>query len=431
MYPDFQYLMQDLFGAPMPEWLSIFKVFGLMVAIAFMGAAYTLVQELKRKAKMGLFTPTLRETEIGKPASVNDLLFSAILGFFLGYKIGGMFGHWAEISPNPMGYLFSAQGNFIAGIIGALLLAAIKYIDKKKQQLPEPKIQKELVYPHHRVTEIVVLAAFGGLAGAKIFNALESWDDFVRDPAGSLLSSSGLTFYGGLIVATAILIYYARKHKFSFLHFADAIAPGLMLAYGIGRLGCQFAGDGDWGIYNSAYITEPNGMLKVATMPEYKQVLSLDSAYFVHEFGSLANVPSAHVPAPAGLPRWLFAMNYPHNVNNEGMAIAGCTGNYCAVLPVSVFPTPLWESIVCIGLFFVIWAVRKRFRYPFHLAGFYFILNGLERFFVEKIRVNYKYDLGFIHPTQAEIISSLLVLTGLCILLFYKPEKDKFPAQTA
>ena len=431
MYPDFQYLMQDIFGTPMPEWLSIFKTFGLMVAIAFMCAAIVLVSELKRKEKMGLMSPGLREYEVGKPASINDLLLSALLGFLLGYKIGGMFGHWTEVAPNPMGYLFSAQGNIIAGILGALIIGFAKYYDKKKDQLPEPKIKKELVYPHQRITEIVVTAAFGGLVGAKVFNALESWDDFIKDPAGSLLSSSGLTFYGGLIVATAILFYYARKHKFSFRHLCDAAAPALMLAYGVGRLGCQFAGDGDWGIYNSAYVTQPDATLKVATAPEYRLALSEDSLYFVHNFGSINNVPSIHAEAPGWLPRWLYAMNFPHNVNNDGMPIAGCTGNYCAVLPVGVFPTSIYEAIAGIGLFLLIWAVRRRFKYPLHLFGFYLILNGLERFFVEKIRVNFKYNLGFIHPTQAEIISTILALTGLSILLFYKPKKDKFPEETA
>ena len=72
--------------------------------------------------------------------------------------------------------------------------------------------------------------------------------------------------------------------------------------------------------------------------------------------------------------------------------------------------------------------MRNIFKYPLHLFGFYLILNGLERFFVEKIRVNYKYDWGFLQPTQAEIISTLLVLTGLSILLFYKPKKEVGPA---
>ena len=80
-----------------------------------------------------------------------------------------------------------------------------------------------------------------------------------------------------------------------------------------------------------------------------------------------------------------------------------------------------YEAIVCIGILFpFLWAVRKRFTQPLHLFGLYLIVNGLERFFVEKIRVNYKYDWGFIHPTQAEIISTCLVLIGIGILLFYK-----------
>ncbi len=54
-----------------------------------------------------------------------------------------------------------------------------------------------------------------------------------------------LTFYGGLIVAGSILIYDTRKHKIDIRHFADAVAPALMLAYGIGRLGCHFSGDDD------------------------------------------------------------------------------------------------------------------------------------------------------------------------------------------
>lgn len=122
-------------------------------------------------------------------------------------------------------------------------------------------------------------------------------------------------------------------------------------------------------------------------------------------------------------------MNYVHNVNNEGITIPGCTGNYCTALPVSVFPTALYEAIVCTGLFAFLWAIRKRFAQPLHLFGVYLILNGLERFFVEKIRVNYKYDWGFLHPTQAEIISAGLVLIGVAILLVYR--RKPVPAATA
>jgi len=60
------------------------------------------------------------------------------------------------------------------------------------------------------------------------------------------------------------------------------------------------------------------------------------------------------------------------------------------------------------------------------MFGLYLVFNGIERFLVETIRVNYKYNWGFIHPSQAEIISTLLVISGLGLLLFYKNKKEKF-----
>jgi prolipoprotein diacylglyceryltransferase len=49
-------------------------------------------------------------------------------------------------------------------------------------------------------------------------------------------------------------------------------------------------------------------------------------------------------------------------------------------------------------------------------------MNGVERFFIEKIRVNTKYDIWGFHPTQAEIISSLLVIGG-AVLIWYSRKK--------
>mgnify|MGYP006196991077 CR=1 FL=1 len=133
-----------------------------------------------------------------------------------------------------------------------------------------------------------------------------------------------------------------------------------MLAYGLGRLGCHFAGDGDWGIFNSAYITEPNGTLRAATMAEFQQRVLEAGQYFSSNFGT--HVPHKYAPAPGWLPDWMFAMSYAHNVNNEGMAIANCVGNYCAVLPAGVFPTPLYEFAACMILFAVLWSLRRKLK---------------------------------------------------------------------
>lgn len=413
MYPDFQHLLESLFGTDMPEWLSIFKTFGFFVAIAFLAAAYTLSLELKRKEALGLMQATTTTKIVGKPASKAELIWAIISGFLIGFKLIGIFGHVAEISPDPLGYIFSTNGSLIGGLAGAAVLFYLKYSEKKKQELPEPKEQQTTTHPHQRALEILLIAAIAGMAGAKIFNAFETWDQFLADPIGSLFSSAGLTFYGGLIVATISLYFYSRKHDIPFKHLCDAAAPGLILAYGIGRLGCHFAGDGDWGIFNSAYITNPDGSLYLAAKGEFQEVASRISA----RYSDIVTIPHIYAPAPSWAPDWLYGMNYPHNVNNDGVLIQGCTGSYCGVLPVSVFPTPIYEFFTCMILFAILWGLRTKMNYPLQLFGIYLIMNGLERFFIEKIRVNYKYDLGFIQPTQAEIISTVLVITGLAMLL--------------
>lgn len=421
MYPDFQVLVQKLLGIDAPSWLSLFKTFGLFVALGFMAAAYVLVADLKRKEKMGLFQPTISTIEVGKPATPNELLWSAIIGFLLGHKLGGFFGNWESIGPNPMGYLFSIEGNFLVGIVFAGIMTYMKYSEKKKEELPEPKTISVATYPHHRISEFVVAAMIAGIGGAKLFNAFETWDDFIKNPIANLISSSGLTFYGGLITAGIVILIYARKHKISIPHLLDSFGPAMIIAYGIGRIGCQLAGDGDWGIFNSAYVTQTNGNLAVAKPKEFIAALHNSPEYMgmmAQQYGGVDKIPHIYQLAPKWLPDWLFAMNYPNNVNNEGMLLTGSIGNYNAVLPVGVFPTPLFEAIACILLFFVLWAMRKKMKYAYHLFGWYLIFSGLERFFVEKIRVNYKYNWGFIHPTQAEIISIGLLLLGVGLILF-------------
>jgi phosphatidylglycerol:prolipoprotein diacylglycerol transferase len=368
MYPDFQYLFQSLLNNPMPEWLGIFKTFGFLMALAFIAGLMVMSREMIRYEKLGMLQPI--------------------------------------------------EGD-------------IEYVH---EETGKKETRKGLIYPHERVSTILMIAAIGGLVGAKIFNALETWEYFIQDPIDSLFSRSGLTFYGGLILATALLYFYAKKYKIPFATLCDTAAPALILAYGIGRLGCHFSGDGDWGIFNSAYITDTTGHLQAASKDAFQQMLQTFPEWFmrygdVKNMNELSAIPHGFTPAPSWLPDWFMGMNYAHNVNNEGVMIPECVGNYCAVLPVSVYPTALYEAIVCIFILFpFLWMMRKRFAQPLHIFGLYLIVNGLERFFVEKIRVNYKYDWGFIHPTQAEIISSCLVFIGIGILLFYKKKKEVITA---
>ena len=342
------------------------------------------------------------------------------------YLIQALFGF---MPPDWVG-VFKVFGFLVAiSFLAATWVMTEELRRKEKEGIIGPTTDKKTgrkIWPHQRISEIVMIAAVAGFAGAKLFNGLENWSSFIKDPINSLFSRSGLTFYGGFITATAVFYYYARKHKIRFRDLCDCAAPAIMLAYGIGRLGCQFAGDGDWGIYNSAYITAADGTLQPNTGGDtafYTAVpQNLRNQYGVN--GEPVNeIPHKSVTAPGWLPVWMFAQNYPHNVNNDGIDLANCTGDYCRVLPAAVFPTPLYEFVVGVGLFFLMWGLRRRLRYPLHMFALYLFLAGLERMFVEQIRVNTKYDWGFMQPTQAEIISGLLMLSGLCIFLFYRKKR--------
>jgi len=422
MFPDFHYLFRSLFGVDIPG-LSLIKTFGFFVAVSFLAGAWVITQELKRKKEQGLFQPEIVTRETGKPATTAELIWMAVLGFLVGFKVLGLFANASTAARNPVGFLMSTQGSFIGGVLLAAVFVYSRYSAKKKEVLAEPKQQRYSIYPHQRVADILFIAAIGGFGGAKIFNAFETWQNFLQDPIGNLISASGLTFYGGLIVATVALYLYARKKKFSFTHLCDAAAPALMLAYGIGRLGCQFSGDGDWGIYNSAYVTQADASLARSSQQQYDSVVAMYPQQFLDR--NLNQVtPHKFAPAPGWLPDWCYAQNFKFNVNNDGIPVAGYQGDYSHVLPAGVFPTSMYEAVVCILLFFVLWGLRKRFHRPLQLFGIYLVLNGLERFLVELVRVNYKYNWGFIHPTQAEIIAGCLIIAGLGLFFFYR-EKNK------
>jgi prolipoprotein diacylglyceryltransferase len=425
MYPNLYFALKDLFGISLP-FLRFVNSFGFFVALSFIAAAVTLTRELIRKEREGLLHYTEQLVWIGKPASPTELTGNFLLGFVLGFKLVGLFTADSALTANVQDYLLSLQGSLPAGIVGGLLFAGLKFYEKNKQKLPQPQEKKVRIWPHDRVGDLTIYAFIFGFVGAKIFNSLETWDEFVKDPMGSLLSFSGLTFYGGLICAALAIWYYARKHGIGFWQLNDAAAPGLMLAYSIGRIGCQVSGDGDWGILNSAYITSSTGKVTPAGPADFTRTLHQYSRIYLDQFHSLDKVPHWSLKAPSFLPDWLFAYSYPHNVIGEGAHILDCNTQYCSQLPIPVFPTPLYETLTCFVLFLLLWSLRKRLRIPGMLFGIYLILNGIERFLVEHIRVNTTYTIFGFHPTQAELISAGLVIAGA--LIYFDRRRKGTPA---
>ncbi len=421
MYPNLYYAFKDLFGVEW-NWLKLVNSFGFFVALAFLSGAWAQTVELKRKQQRGLLTYTEEKIMVGAPASFSELLINFLLGFVFGFKIIGAVVVDGALN-DPQGFILSSQGSFPVGLLVGLVFAVIKWFEKNKEKLAKPEQRSIRIWPSDRVGDMVIFAALFGFSGAKVFHNLENWDEFTKNPLDALISFSGLTFYGGLICATIAITFYAKKYNIKIIHLADAFAPTMMLAYAVGRIGCQVAGDGDWGILNSAFISTPTGQIVASSPAQFHEALVANAPFYTSQFKVLDAAHHLNVQPFWHLPNWLVAYNYPHNVINEGVKIAGCTGQYCSHLPIPVFPTPFYEVIACGILFLVLWMLRTRVKFAGQLAAIYLILNGTERFLIEKIRVNTKYEGLPLQPTQAEIIALALVISGVALLIFAQKKK--------
>ncbi|MFN0203339.1 MAG: prolipoprotein diacylglyceryl transferase [Bacteroidia bacterium] len=380
MYPKVSDFLNDVFGTNLC--LPI-QSFGFFVAIAFLAAYYVTQQELKRKQLQGFFTTQKVQVLSHAPVKPLDILINFVVLAAIGYKLGLAFEDYDIFCDNPQEAILSSNGSVLGAFLLGAIGAAYKFYEFKKFENVEPQSVTE----NHGLAEdsgtLFTIAFVAGILGAKLFHNLEFWDKFIKDPVGSMLSFDGLTFYGGLLCAAAAMIYYLHKKKHNLLAAADAITPTVILAYGIGRLGCHFAGDGDWGIEN----------LK---------------------------------PKPfSWLPDWAWAYKYPHNVLSEGVKIQGCVGEYCNELPNPVYPTAVYEAIMGIAIFIFLWLIRLRLPFMGQLTGIYLILNGLERFLIEIVRVNDRYAFQM---SQAQFIATALMVFGAVLLYLstFVWKKDNF-----
>ena len=127
---------------------------------------------------------------------------------------------------------------------------------------------------------IVMAAAIGGIIGAKLYSALLDGQITFRE----IFSTSGLVWYGGFIGGCLAVIIVVLRSPNPFLPTIDIVGPTVILGYGIGRIGCLLAGDGDYGPPSDLpwAMAFPNGTVPtdvpVHPTPIYETLLS--SAFF-------------------------------------------------------------------------------------------------------------------------------------------------------
>ncbi len=386
MYPSLSDMILDVTGIyiPMPV-----QTFGFFLALAFLSGSLILFNGFKRLERLGILKGAEKEVWVGKAPSILDIVGNAIFGFFLGYKLIYGILNYSSCVSDPQGTVLSWDGSIIGGIFLAAVLGFLKFYEQQKEALPEPVLKKVTVMPHEQVGDLIIVAAVSGIIGAKVLNHLEYWQDFLRDPIGSILSFSGLTFYGGLIGGSIAVIIFARLQKIPLRNLIDVAAPSVMIGYAVGRLGCHFAGDGCWGIVNT----------------------NVESLSF--------------------LPDWLWAYSYSNNVAQEGIQIANCEGKYCFELAEAVYPTAVYEFLMGSGITAFLLAIRSKFKIPGLVFATYLMLNGVERFLIEAIRVNERYEILGFWPSLSQVVALGLISIGAFLFFWWSKSSNKDSIATA
>lgn len=232
---------------------------------------------------------------------------------------------------------------------------------------------------------ITFIALIGGLLGSKLLYIIEEWSSFSKMPFSKIFSSDvffspqGLTWYGGFILATLLIYIYMKSKKIPFLKVCDATSPSLAIGYGIARIGCHLSGDGDYGIPVSQF--------------------------------------ASWVP---------WGTNYSKGVLPPSAAFRGTSiaEKFGGVVPDNTLchPTPVYEFILGLIIFYILWRYRKIFMIDGYLFFLYLILSGLSRLMIEFIRINPRILFGL---SEAQLISIVCIIIGF--YFFYKPPRFAGP----
>ena len=212
--------------------------------------------------------------------------------------------------------------------------------------------------------DLVFMGVIGGVIGAKLYYVLLNWPRLQAEGLSFVFDRGGMVWYGGFLLAAALVVWEIRKQKLPLGKTADIVAPALAISYAVGRVGCFLVGD-DWGRPTDSWV----GMA-----------------------------------FPQGTPATTVA-----NIESFGIAVdPALIEKYGTVIP--VHPTQLYE----VGMSTLIFFLLLKLRNDRHSAGWLFMvwlmMAGAERFIVEIFRA--KDDRFFGILTMAQVISLGLIAVG-------------------
>lgn len=206
----------------------------------------------------------------------------------------------------------------------------------------------------NRVMDLGIWIIISALVGAKLLLVIVEWDTYKNPSELLTLMRSGGVFYGGLIAAVGVALWYLWRYRMPMWTVTDVFAPGIALGHVIGRMGCLFAGCC---------------------------------------FGRPTDVP------------WAITFRDAYAAQNVGTP-----------LNVPLHPTQLYEAAAELLILGILLATERKGRpYPGRTFWLYMLFYGISRFIIEIYRGDPRGMVGSFSTSQ--FVSLILVPLAIVMLL--------------
>jgi len=94
-----------------------------------------------------------------------------------------------------------------------------------------------------KIMDLSFYILISAIAGSRLLYIVVEYKEYISNPLRIFkVWEGGLVFYGGFIIAMAVVIIYIKKNEMSLWKVGDILAPSVAIGQGVGRLGCFFAG---------------------------------------------------------------------------------------------------------------------------------------------------------------------------------------------